>query len=207
MNNRPAVEPVRRDLDRPEALIIIAHGGASKGTGPARSLRLTYAWQLMVSRQAVAALRDSCAQVWRLRYRVRGWNGPAADAERDLRWAVREAARLYPDCPVILVGHSMGGRACVYVADEPNVAAVCLLAPWIEARDPAGNLAARPTLIVHGTADRMTDPRVSEATADRVGATFTSIEGDGHFMLRQQARWREVTMTFLQKQVAALSRD
>jgi pimeloyl-ACP methyl ester carboxylesterase len=203
---RPRVEVVRRHVSRPSALIIVAHGGASRSRERAHRFRLTYVWQLYFSRWATDAVRDTDTQIWRLRYRYRGWNGAAADAAQDLQWAVRKAAELYPGCPVILVGHSMGGRACVYAAGEPNVAAVCLLAPWIEEGDPIGDLSGRPVLIVHGTADHITNPRTSAATAAAEGATFVPIEGEGHFMVKQPRRWREVSTTFLQQQVAAISR-
>ena len=59
--------------------------------------------------------------VWRLRYRYRGWNGEEASPLQDARWAVAEAGRLHPGLPVVLVGHSMGGRAAVHVAGEDGV--------------------------------------------------------------------------------------
>ena len=196
----------RRGVTDPSAVVIVAHGGRAEGRSAAGRGTLTYAWQRWVTPWAVAAVRDSHIQVWRLRYRYRGWNGAAADAAQDLRWAVREAARRHPGVPVVLVGHSMGGRACIYAADEPNVAAVCLLAPWIETGDPVDNLAGKPVLIVHGTADRMTNPRTSEAVATRLGLPFVAIPGEGHSMVGARTRWRELVTGFLADQTAVFTR-
>ena len=204
MISQPAIEVARRGGDQPAALVIIAHGGRADSVAPAGGFTMTYAWQRWVTPWVVAAARGSRTKVWRLRYRVRGWNGAAADAAQDLRWAVRMAATELPGVPVILVGHSMGGRAAIYVAGEPNVAAVCLLAPWIEDGDPVGDLIGKPVLIVHGAADRTTDPRRSRAVAAEVGAQFVAIDGVGHTMVGGRARWRALTIEFLAKQVATL---
>ena len=42
--------------------------------------------------------------------------------------------------PVVLLGHSMGGRTAVAVADDPSVVGVVALAPWL----PAGRAERRP---------------------------------------------------------------
>jgi alpha-beta hydrolase superfamily lysophospholipase len=201
----PAIEIARRGVDTPTALVIVAHGGRADGHTSAGRWTMTYAWQRWVTPWVVAAVRDSPTQVWRLRYRVRGWNGAAADAAQDLLWAVREAAHRHPGVPVILVGHSMGGRASIYVAAEPNVAAVSLLAPWIEPGDPVSNLAGKPVLIVHGTGDRMTNPRTSKQVAGELGVRFIAIPGEGHTMVGAREKWRAYLTEFLTEQVAALA--
>ncbi len=201
MTRKPSIETAGPAPD-PSAIVIIAHGGRADSRQPAGNRTLTYAWQRWVTPWVVGAVRGAGVAVWRLRYRYRGWNGAAADAAQDLRWAVREAARRHPGVPVILVGHSMGGRASLYAAGEPNVSAVALLAPWIEDRDPVSNLAGKPVLIAHGTADRTTDPRTSKSVAARIGAEFAAIDGAGHSMVGKRDRWRAVLAEFLTKQVA-----
>jgi pimeloyl-ACP methyl ester carboxylesterase len=51
--------------------------------------------------------------IWLLRNRVRGWNEPDQDAVRDARWVLGELRRHHPEAAIVLVGHSMGGRAAL----------------------------------------------------------------------------------------------
>jgi len=89
------------------------------------------------------ATRGADVAVWQLRYRYGGWNEPYRDPLRDVSWALDEVRRRHPDAVVVLIGHSMGGRAALWAAGEPTVVAVCALAPWIEPGDPAGQVAGR----------------------------------------------------------------
>ena len=81
--------------------------------------------------------------VWLLCYRYRGWNRPDLDPVADARWALAEIRRAHPGVPVALVGHSMGGRVALRVADEPGVVAVCALAPWTTAKDHVDQLTGK----------------------------------------------------------------
>ncbi len=72
------------------------------------------------------ALRNAGARrgvaVWRVRYRVRGWNGPAPSPVTDVENVLERVRLAYGiDVPVVLVGHSMGGRTALRVAGHPNV--------------------------------------------------------------------------------------
>jgi len=194
-----AIELARTLTAEPSALVIVAHGGRSRSQGPATRLRLPYAWQRWFTRWVVDAVAGTDTQVWRLRYRYRGWNGAAADAAADLRWALTEAKRHHPGVPVTLIGHSMGARACIYCADEPNVASILLLAPWIEAGDPIDSLAGKHVEIIHGTADRTTDPGRSLVLAQDYGLRFTPIPNAGHTMLTRSGDWRRQTVEFLRR--------
>ncbi|WP_073765674.1 alpha/beta fold hydrolase [Streptomyces sp. CB02923] len=80
-------------------------------------------------RATATALPDDGVLLAEARYRLRGWNGPAADALYDTRQALRELAEDFGDVPVVLVAHSMGGRAALRAADLPQVCAVLALAP------------------------------------------------------------------------------
>lgn len=134
------------------------------------------------------------------------------DAYRDAEWAVHELARRYPGRPIVLVRHSMGGRAVLRAAGAPGVVAVCGLAPWLEGSDPVEQLAGRAVLIAHGDRDRMTEPAASYAYAlharsvtDRV-ARF-DVLGDGHPMLRRAGDWTSLVRRFALGELGAEPRD
>ena len=129
-----------------------------------------------------------------LRYRVAGWNGGAADAYADVRWAIeRVRAEHGPEVPVVLVGHSMGGRAALRAAGDPQVAAVCALAPWTPPGEPVAHLRGRTITILHGRRDRWVPTEQSAAfalRAIRAGARVARFTTPGgHSMLRGAMRW------------------
>ena len=137
-----------------------------------------------------------------LRYRYRGWNAPAKDAQRDAQWALDQLGRRFPDVPVVLVGHSMGGRAALGAAGAANVIAVCALAPWLDPSDPVAQLAGRTVLIAHGDRERYTDPQQSYAYAVRakergVRICRFDVPGAGHFMLTRVADWHGLIRRFV----------
>lgn len=140
--------------------------------------------------------------VWLLRYRFRGWNAPTLDPVLDAEWALDHAQACYPDVPVVLVGHSMGGRAALRVAGHPSVIAVCALAPWLDDSDPVRQLAGRTVLIAHGDREHLTDPAESFAYAMRAAAVTDrvcrfDVHGDGHAMLRRARDWNTLVRRFV----------
>ena len=70
-----------------------------------------------------------------LRHCMRGWNGDLRSPVADARWALDQFRERFGDVDVALVGHSMGGRTALAVADDPSVRSVVALAPWIEPGD------------------------------------------------------------------------
>ena len=46
-----------------------------------------------------------------LRYRYRGWDEPKLHPVQDARWALTQLYDQHPDASIVLLGHSMGGRA------------------------------------------------------------------------------------------------
>lgn len=178
--------------------------------GRARDSTASHAWQLANLRMAWLAhslrrtLGDS-VQVRRVQYRYRGWNSPALDALRDAEAALlqmrREVERL------VIVGHSMGARVAVHLADN-DISGIVALAPWWPHND--ANLV--PTncrlLTVHGTADTWTDPRSSETQTRWAGergvdARWVGVSDAGHFMLREVGTWHGLTAEFVADQLAA----
>jgi len=138
--------------------------------------------------------------VARLRYRIRGWNGAEQSPVGDTRQALTDLRDRFPHLPIALIGHSMGGRVALTVADDPSVRAVVALAPWIEPRDRVEPVTDRRLVVLHGDRDRVTDPAASAAFAERVGsiaeASFVSVRGSGHAMLRRARLWHVLAATF-----------
>ncbi len=182
--------------------MLVLHGGRSQGFGRAHRMRLAYRRMLPFARTLAEAGGNRGLAVWMVRYRYRGWNGPRLDAKHDAAWAIGEAARRHPGAPVVLLGHSMGGRAALHAAGHPAVRAVCALAPWLDGSDPVEQLAGRSLLIAHGDRERMTDPAESYAYALRAKRVTDrvcrfDVLGDGHAMLRRARDWNSLVRRFV----------
>jgi dienelactone hydrolase len=98
-----------------------------------------------------------------------------------------------PTGPIVLVGHSMGGRAVLRAGGEPSVTAVCALAPWTPPGEPVMQLRGQTVTILHGRGDRWVPARLSfdhAVRARRAGARVArfTIAG-GHSMVRRAHRW------------------
>ena len=198
--------------DDPSGVVLIFHGGAESGTSRVRwsglaALRMV-PFALAITRRARRSGDD--VAVLRLKNRIRGWNGAAQDPLVDARWALDRIHRTLPGIPVVLVGHSMGGRVVLRLSDEPDVAGVAALAPWIagDARPPRSGT---PVLLLHGTKDRITDPRRTAALATRFAAAgvdvrHVPIDGGDHPMLRQANRWHDTVADFVSEVLRAPGR-
>jgi dienelactone hydrolase len=184
------------------AIAMLLHGGRVRGTGRVRASQLAVLRMLPFARSLRRAGATEGLAVARLRYVQRGWNGAAQAPLADARWALAELERRFPGVPVGLVGHSMGARAALYVADHPNVLAVIGLAPWIEQGDPVSQLAGRRILIAHGALDRMTSPPASAAYAQSAAevaaaVSYVSVRTERHAMLRRARVWHELTTGYV----------
>ncbi|WUL62683.1 alpha/beta fold hydrolase [Streptomyces sp. NBC_00344] len=181
----------------PQAAVLILHGGRAEGPEPPP------AWNLPGARMRPFAAGIACATaghavVGRVRYRYRGWNGARADAAQDALRALDELAEAAGSLPVVLVGHSMGGRAALRAAEHPLVRAVVGLAPWCPAAEPVDQLAGRRIVLLHGDRDRTTDPRDSAGYAGRARAAGAeacalTICGGDHAMIRRARTWHGLT--------------
>jgi pimeloyl-ACP methyl ester carboxylesterase len=150
-----------------------------------------------------AAVHD--VEVRLMRNRVDGWNAPELDPVRDARWALEQIRTERRGLPVVLVGHSMGGRVALRVAlrvaDDPSVIGVCALAPWTPSDEPVTSVRGRSVLIVHGTLDRTTNPADSYSFASRAEpgtarlARF-EVTGEGHAMVRRARVWTRLVTAF-----------
>jgi pimeloyl-ACP methyl ester carboxylesterase len=146
--------------------------------------------------------RSRGVAVWTVRYRYRGWNGAQRSPVADVEWALGEVRRRHGEVPVVLVGHSMGGRAALAAAGHPLVKGVCALAPWIERGDSVAPLAGRALLIVHGSVDRVTSPHASRrfaGQAEEVAASvaYVSLLGETHPMVLRWSTWHRLATDFV----------
>jgi pimeloyl-ACP methyl ester carboxylesterase len=134
--------------------------------------------------------RDRGLAVYRLLNSRRGWDAshtPVLDAH----WALdRIREELGDDVPVVLVGHSLGGRAAVLAGDAEGVVGVAALAAYLLPGDGDVDLAGRRVLFVHGDQDRiasLTSARdQSRRLARRARVGFVTVAGGTHAMLRHR---------------------
>ncbi|SIS16485.1 Predicted esterase [Williamsia sterculiae] len=190
----------------PVFTVLVLHGGKVRSVAPTRS------WQLSVLRMwpFTRALRRTFPQaaVYSLQYRLRGWNGADRSPVRDARWALEQIRERHGDIPVVLVGHSMGGRTAAAVADEPSVVGVMALAPWWPEGTETVTLRPGQRLrVAHGTADSWTDPKLSRRATDLAGhrgvdAEWIPMARAGHFMLMRPRRWTRQVLGFVAETVA-----
>lgn len=177
------------------------HGGRKTSRQPTSALQGPVLRMWPFARSVSRAGRAHGVAAWSLRYRLRGWNAAAEDPVVDTRWALDEVRRRVGDARVVLVGHSMGGRAALRAAADPLVAGVVALAPWLPDEEEVGHLAGRQVLIAHGDQERMTDPAGSYAYALRARQVTPAVcrfvvAGDGHAMLRRATDWHWLATAF-----------
>ena len=189
------------EVENPRAVVLVLHGGRSRGRGAVRP------WQGAVLRMgpfasAVAQAGEGEIAVAALRYAVRGWNGDEASPLADTRLALEQIAARHPGVPIGLLGHSMGGRVALHLADEPRIQAIAALAPWVERPDQPRSHPGLHLLVMHGSMDRMTSAKASRAMATAIeglGAdvTYERVTGDTHAMLRRAQHWHERSAGYL----------
>ena len=108
--------------------------------------------------------------------------------------------------PIVLVGHSLGGRVVLHLADEPDVVAVAALGPWIETDDPVVGHPGERFLLVHslGPDHRSpSDQRYAAELTDRGAHVDLRLVRDLHAMLLRPGRWHRAVARF----AAAAIRD
>jgi len=193
---------------RPRAMALFLHGGADRSTAPIGARSGAWRRSRALARHLAPALVADDVGVMVLRYRLKGWNAGDADLPSpvpDARWALDQIATAH-DVPVALVGHSMGARTGVAVADHPAVRGVVALAPWLPASDPVTPLAGKVLRAAHGRLDRITSPRATRAYVERAAAVadaeFTDMGPVGHYMLRRVPLWNAVTLASVREVLA-----
>jgi pimeloyl-ACP methyl ester carboxylesterase len=184
-------------------VVLLLHGGAERGTEPVDRRSLSWRRAMLMALSLRRRVTGQGADLWLLRFRVRGWNAgletlpsPVSDA----RWALEEVRRRHGSVPVSLVGHSMGGRTAVAVADDPDVVGVVGLAPWLPPGEPVRPLAGRHLAAAHGRSDQITSYDATRAFVVRASqvaasAVFEDMGEVGHYLLRRVRAWDRFTAT------------
>jgi dienelactone hydrolase len=175
------------------AVALFCHGGTVAKLEPPRERALSLVRMRAIEQFVADEAGGSGVTTSLLRYRVAGWNGVAADAHADVRWALNRIRAEHGDVPVVLVGHSMGGRAVLRAGGEPQVGAVCALAPWTPPGEPVAHLRDRTVAILHGRGDRWVPAALSaefSARAQEAGAHVARFTvAGGHSMIRRAIAW------------------
>ncbi len=181
----------------PRGLVLMLHGGTEHNREPVDGRNRAWLRSRLMMAQLRRDLHAQGLAVWLLRYRIRGWNDADASPVPDARWALDQVRAAYGGLPVVLVGHSMGGRTAAAVADDPAVAGVVALAPWFPAEDPVAPLTGKVLRAAHGRADEITTYDATAAFVARAtevcDASLADLGPRGHYMLRGLGRWNAVT--------------
>lgn len=182
----------------PRAAILMLHGGRERSTAPVDSRSASWRRSAAMQRSITARAHAAGAATRLLRYRQRGWNGGTGPVE-DARWALAEVRRELGEVPVVLLGHSMGARTSVHVADDDAVVGVVGLAPWFPPGEPVAALAGKRLVAAHGRRDRITSYRATAEFVERARAVASAAElrdmgPVGHYMFKRMAAWNEVAV-------------
>ena len=110
--------------------------------------------------------------------------------------------RTHGALPVVLVGHSMGGRAALRAAGHAEVVAVAGLAPWLPRGEPVGQLQDRQVLLMHGTADVRTSPKATVEFARTIApiarrVACVQIKRSSHGGIQRAGLWHGLTAAFV----------
>jgi pimeloyl-ACP methyl ester carboxylesterase len=185
-------------VSRPSAVVLVLHGGQEHDPEPVTARSLSWQRGAMLARGVGRRLQGEQVAVRLLRHRTIGWNGDGADKVEDAHWALDSIGRELGALPVVLVGHSMGGRTACHAADHEHVRGVVALAPWLPTGDPVGALTGRELHAAHGRRDRITSAKATRAYVERAAAvasaaTFTDMGDRGHYLLRGIRAWNAFT--------------
>lgn len=185
-------------------MVLLLPGGQPSGDVSMTVLDPAYLRMLPFAAQLRAAGRGRVA-VATLRYASRAWDGDRPPLQ-DALHALAQLRLRFPDLPLVLLGHSMGGRVALRAADRPGVTHVLALAPWLpeDPPEPVDQLAGRSVLVLHGDKDVITDPHASRRYVARARAAGTDIRlhllpGLEHTMLWRADRWHRGVGAFVRE--------
>lgn len=187
--------------------MLLLHGGTEDHFAPVRAFDPAVLRLIPFGRSVVRA-GGGHIMLATLRYAVRGWNGKHESPLSDARWALDGIGERFGHLPVGLVGHSMGGRVALRVADHRTVRSVAALAPWLPRGESLPSMHDRNVLLAHGTADRVTDPQKTFVLAEKLREEGVDVElhefvRGRHAMLFPAGPWHEMVAEFMARTLLA----
>jgi len=200
----PAPSLTRRDVvGMPRGLVLMLHGGRADGHTAVEESSASWRRSRWMMDHLQGRLAQADVSVWLLRYGLRGWNARAAGGPSpvpDARWALDQVRAELGHLPVVLLGHSMGARTAVAVADDPSVTGVVALAPWLPPDEPNAGLAGKPFAAAHGRSDKITSIRQTREFCRRAEGVASSVELHdmgrvGHYMFRDVRGWNHFALS------------
>ena len=193
---------VGRLPDNARGLVLMLHGGAEVAPEEIDDRSMAYRRTRWMRRSIAGRLARAGVGVAQLRFTIRGWVGPSdvPPPVADARAALARLRGEHPGLPVVLLGHSMGARTAVWVADDPAVVGVVGLAPWLPPNDLVGQLAGKHLVAAHGRRDRITNARATAAYVRRArdvaaSSRFVDMGPLGHYLITGVRRWNATAVT------------
>ncbi|MFI8774502.1 alpha/beta hydrolase [Gordonia sp. NPDC062954] len=194
-------DPATSGSDRTELVVLVLPGGTDRSYRPF-SPRQPSALRMYPFTWSIRARFRNRVRVHQVRYRFYGWNGAQNCPVHDARKALDDLTREHPGVPVVLVGHSMGGRVGAHLAADSRVVGLLALAPWWQHADWRHIRDGVRVVAVHGTDDtrtfaRRTERGVHELDERGVDATFVPVPDGKHAMLDHIGLWQNAALDFV----------
>ena len=193
---------------RPTAVALLLHGGSATSTTSPGWRSAPVVRMVPIARSIGRRVPD--VAVARLKHAVGGWNASGGSALRDVDWALDILRTRFPGLPLVLVGHSMGGRTAVHLASADRVVGAVLLTPWLPDSDPVGSVAGRTLVVLQAKWDHTCPIPQTEAWLTRAASAGAVIDREilsftDHAMLLRFPTWHRLAARGVRRVLAESS--